>query len=137
MITVLTKKEEKEHLRRTIEFCKENSCEMWNHMLLIEELRNERVLGHGTGWIKNRILAEERKHKKSGLDWARLAELKILSTIRANIKSSGRIVKEADFQSGEIEFSMTGELIPVEILEDVISGEYYKYDKPTEVKDVK
>jgi len=28
------------------------------------------------------------------------------------------IIKEADFQSGEIEFSYTGELVPFEIVED-------------------
>ena len=38
------------------------------------------------GWIKDRILAEKRKHDKSGLDWARLAEDKILMTIDETIK---------------------------------------------------
>lgn len=78
------------------------------------------------GWIRERILAEYRKHYRvtGGLDWALLAEKKILSSIKANIKESGAILLEHDFQTGEIEFSMTGELIPVEILEDVVSGTY-------------
>lgn len=78
------------------------------------------------GWIKDRIDTEYRKHYKvtGGLDWSRLAEQKILSNIKENIKNSGSILLEHDFQTEAIEFSMTGELIPVEILEDVISGVY-------------
>lgn len=78
------------------------------------------------GWIKDRIDAEYRKHYRvtGGLDWSKLAEQKILSNIRENIKNSGRILQEHDFQTEAIEFSMTGELISVEILEDVISGAY-------------
>ncbi len=79
------------------------------------------------GWIRERILAEQKKHYRvtGGLDWARLAEEKILATIKLNIKESKAILHEYDFQTDAIEFSMTGELIPVEILEDVISGAYF------------
>lgn len=45
------------------------------------------------GWIKDRILAEQRKHEKSGLDWARLAEAKILASIVFKI-SGGEISSE-------------------------------------------
>jgi len=44
------------------------------------------------GWIKNRILAEKRKHEKSGLDWARLTEGKILMTINENNKIGNPIL---------------------------------------------
>lgn len=79
------------------------------------------------GWIRERILSEHKKYYRNndGLDWALLAEKKILSTIKSNITESKAIVKEYDLQTGEIEFSMTGELIPVEILEDVVSGDYF------------
>ena len=38
------------------------------------------------GWIKNRILAEKRKHGVYGADWARIAEAKIRGTLREEIK---------------------------------------------------
>ena len=42
MIT-LTKKEQREHLKELIEFCKKDSnyCLMWNYMLTIERIREE------------------------------------------------------------------------------------------------
>lgn len=73
-------------------------------------------------WIKDRIDAEYRKHSPNGLDWSGLAEQKILLSIKERIEDSGAILHESDFQTGEIEFSMTGELIPVELLEHIIKG---------------
>lgn len=37
------------------------------------------------GWIKNRILAEKRKHEGYGADWAQIAESKIRSSIKGEI----------------------------------------------------
>ena len=34
------------------------------------------------GWIRDRILAEERKHNRPGMDWARIVEAKILGQMR-------------------------------------------------------
>ncbi len=42
------------------------------------------------GWIKERILAEHRKFEKSGLDWAKLAEQKIVGTIIKDLKDVHR-----------------------------------------------
>lgn len=36
-------------------------------------------------WIKNRILAEKKKHEASGLDWARIAEAKIISQLKEDL----------------------------------------------------
>lgn len=36
-------------------------------------------------WIKNRILAEKKKHEASGLDWARIAEAKIVSQLKEDL----------------------------------------------------
>ena len=41
MMHILTKKEEKEHQKELINFCKENHCLMYNYMLTIEKIRNE------------------------------------------------------------------------------------------------
>ena len=41
MIHILTKKEEKEHKKELIEFCKENHCLMYNYMLTIKQIRKE------------------------------------------------------------------------------------------------
>ena len=42
------------------------------------------------GWIKERILAEHRKFEKSGLDWAKIAEQKIVGTIIKDLKDVHR-----------------------------------------------
>lgn len=42
------------------------------------------------GWIKKRILAEHKKFEKSGLDWARLAEQKIVGNIVEDLKDIHR-----------------------------------------------
>jgi len=41
MIHILTKKEEKEHEKELLKFCKENHCLMWNYMITIKEVRRE------------------------------------------------------------------------------------------------
>ncbi len=41
MITILTKKEVKEHEKELIKFCKENHCLMYNYMLTIKGIRKE------------------------------------------------------------------------------------------------
>ena len=41
MMYILTKKEEKEHRKELIKFCRENHCLMWNFMLTIKQIRNE------------------------------------------------------------------------------------------------
>jgi len=41
MITILLKKQVKEHEKELIKFCKENHCLMWNYMLAIKSIRNE------------------------------------------------------------------------------------------------
>ncbi len=38
------------------------------------------------GWIKERILAERRKHNHNGIDWVRIAEAKIKAEIKAMIR---------------------------------------------------
>ncbi len=45
---------------------------------------------------------------------------KIIEQVLNNIRKDDIILKEADFQSGAIEFSMTGELIPFERLPEYI-----------------
>ena len=42
------------------------------------------------GWIKDRIIAEHRKFEKSGLDWAKLAEQKIVETLIKDLKDVHR-----------------------------------------------
>lgn len=34
------------------------------------------------GWIKERILSEERKHNHHGIDWAKIAEAKIIGSLK-------------------------------------------------------
>ncbi len=41
MLTILTKKEEKEQLKELLKFCKENHILMWNYMLTIKQIRKE------------------------------------------------------------------------------------------------
>jgi len=41
MIRILTKKEREEHLKRLLEFCKENQTLMWNFMIIVKNIRNE------------------------------------------------------------------------------------------------
>lgn len=41
MMHILTKKEEKEHKKELLKFCKKNHCLMWNFMLTIKQIRNE------------------------------------------------------------------------------------------------
>ena len=43
MISILTKKEEKEHEKELIKFCKDNDnhCLMYNYMLTIKQIREE------------------------------------------------------------------------------------------------
>ena len=41
MIRILAKKEREEHLKRLLEFCKENQTLMWNFMIIVKNIRNE------------------------------------------------------------------------------------------------
>ncbi len=41
MLWVLTKKQQKEHEKELIKFCKENHCLMYNYMNTIKNIRNE------------------------------------------------------------------------------------------------
>lgn len=42
MLFTLTKKERKENEKELLKFCKDNHCEMWNFMLLIKQIKNEK-----------------------------------------------------------------------------------------------
>ncbi len=42
MMFTLTKEQMKEHEKELIKFCEKNHCLMWNHMILIQQIRNER-----------------------------------------------------------------------------------------------
>ena len=56
-----------------------------------------------------------------------MAELKTLKDLKDEWKSS--IIKESDLQSEAIEFSYTGELIPLEIIEGDLKQEAIKWIK--------
>ena len=45
MMYVLTKKEQKEHRRELIKFCKDNHCFMYNYMSTIKQIREEEKRG--------------------------------------------------------------------------------------------
>jgi len=61
------------------------------------------------GWIKNRIDAEYRKHKK--LDWSELAEIKIKATINEKIDELLRshVKNIPKFEIEELKQKITGE----------------------------
>ena len=40
MLTRLTKKDQREHLKELLKFCKENSTEMYNFMLMVKRIRS-------------------------------------------------------------------------------------------------
>ncbi len=60
------------------------------------------------GWIKKRILAEHKKFEKSGLDWAKLAEQKIIANLKEDLKDVHR---------------KTGIHIPLSMFAIVLEGE--------------
>ncbi len=46
MMFVLSKKQLKEQEKELIKFTKKNHCLMWNHMILIQQIRNERTFAN-------------------------------------------------------------------------------------------
>lgn len=62
--------------------------------LYLKELKLEGSKRTKMDWIKERILAEKRKHEKSGLDWAGLAAQKIRAEIREIMQElDGKVIQ--------------------------------------------
>jgi len=65
------------------------------------------------------VLSKKIKHYGSPRNWIEKEDIqKLLKLVKQDVDKNKLL--EADFQSGEIEFSLTGELIPIEILNNII-----------------
>ncbi len=67
MIHILTKKEEKEHEKELLKFCKENHCLMYNFMLTIKQIRKE---------LEDKILDEKLKKQAENYKRNKVNKLK-------------------------------------------------------------
>jgi hypothetical protein len=65
------------------------------------------------------VLSKRIRHYGNPRNWIEAEDIqKFLKLVKQDVNKFKLL--EADFQSGEIEFSLTGELIPIEILNDII-----------------